>query len=27
VSPELREELAGALRNNDGQLGKVFALL
>jgi len=27
VSPELREELASALRNNDGQLGKVFALL
>jgi hypothetical protein len=27
VSPELRDELAGALRNNEGQLGKVFALL
>lgn len=27
MSPELREELASALRNNDGQLGKVFALL
>jgi len=27
MSPELREELAAALRNNDGQLGKVFALL
>lgn len=27
MSPELRDELVGALRNNDGQLGKVFALL
>ena len=27
MSPELRDELAGALRNNEGQLGKVFALL
>jgi hypothetical protein len=25
--PELYEELAGALRNNEGQLGKVFSLL
>jgi hypothetical protein len=27
VSPELRDELSAALRNNEGQLGKVFALL
>lgn len=27
MSPELRDELAGAIRNNEGQLGKVFALL
>lgn len=27
MSPELRGELASALRNNEGQLGKVFALL
>lgn len=27
MSAELRDELAGALRANDGQLGKVFALL
>ncbi len=27
MSPELRDELADALRNNEGQLGKVFALL
>jgi len=27
MSPELYEELAGALRNNEGQLGMVFALL
>jgi hypothetical protein len=27
MSPELYEELAGALRNNEGQLGKVFSLL
>ena len=27
MSPELCDELAGAIRNNDGQLGKVFALL
>ncbi len=27
MTPELREELMEALRSNDGQLGKVFALL
>lgn len=27
MRPELRDELASALRNNDGQLGKVFLLL
>jgi len=27
VSPELREEIAAALHNNEGRLGKVFALL
>ena len=27
MSPELRDELSAALRNNEGQLGKVFALL
>jgi hypothetical protein len=27
MSPELRDELASALRNNEGQLGKVFLLI
>lgn len=27
MTPELREELVNALRNNEGQLGKVFSLL
>ena len=27
MTPELHQELAQALRSNDGQLGKVFALL
>lgn len=27
MSPELRADLAGAPRNNEGQLGKVFTLL
>ncbi len=27
MSPELYEELTGALRNNEGQLGMVFALI
>ena len=27
LSPTLREELSEVLRNNDGQLGKVFVLL
>lgn len=27
MNPELRDELSTALRNNEGQLGKVFALL
>lgn len=27
MNPELHDELSAALRNNDGQLGKVFALL